>query len=58
MMSMSRKVELANYIKKKGGVPKEVMADVTATLGLDTATLKESDYDKIKEEIDKKLGGK
>lgn len=57
MMSMTRKVELANYIKEKGGVPKEVMADVTATLGLDTATLKESDYDKIKEEIDKKLGG-
>lgn len=58
MMSMTRKVELANYIKEKGGVPKDVMADVTATLGLDTATLKEADYDKIKEEIDKKLGGK
>ena len=58
MMSMTRKVELANYIKEKGGVPKDVMADVTATLGLDTATLKEADYDKIKEEIDRKLGGK
>ena len=58
MMSMTRKVELANYIKEKGGVPKDVMADVTATLGLNTATLKEADYDKIKEEIDKKLGGK
>lgn len=57
MMSMTRKVELANYIKEKGGTPKDVMADVTATLGIDTATLKESDYDKIKEEIDKKLGG-
>lgn len=58
MMSMTRKVELANYIKGKGGVPKDVMADVTATLGLNTATLKEADYDKIKEEIDNKLGGK
>lgn len=58
MMSMTRKVELANYIKSLGGTPKDVMADVTATLGLDTATLKEADYDKIKEEIDKKLGGK
>ena len=57
MMSMTRKVELANYIKSKGGVPKDVMADVTATLGLETATLKESDYDNIKNEIDKKLGG-
>lgn len=58
LMSMSRKVELANYIKEKGGVPKDVMVDVTKTLGIETATLKESDYDKIKEEIDKKLGGK
>lgn len=57
MMSMARKVELANYIKSKGGVPKDVMAEVTATLGLETATLKESDYDNIKNEIDKKLGG-
>ena len=57
LMSMSRKVELANYIKSKGGTPKDVMAEVTATLGLNTATLKEADYDKIKEEIDKKLGG-
>lgn len=57
MMSMTRKVELANYIKSKGGVPKDVMADVTATLGLNTATLKEADYDNIKNEIDKKLGG-
>lgn len=57
MMSMTRKVELANYIKSKGGVPKDVMADVTATLGIETATFKEADYDKIKEEIDKKLGG-
>lgn len=57
MMSMTRKVELANYIKSKGGVPKDVMAEVTATLGLETATLKESDYDNIKNEIDKKLGG-
>lgn len=57
MMSMTRKVELANYIKSKGGVPKEIMAGVTATLGLETATLKESDYDNIKNEIDKKLGG-
>ena len=57
IMSMSRKVELANYIKEKKGTPKDVMAEVTATLGLDMATLKESDYDKIKAEIDKKLGG-
>lgn len=57
MMSMPRKVELATYIKEKGGVPKDVMAKVTATLGLNTATLKESDYDSIKEEIDKELGG-
>lgn len=57
MMSMPRKVELANYIKEKGGVPKDVMAKVTTTLGLNTATLKESDYDSIKEEIDKELGG-
>lgn len=58
MMSMSRKVELANYIRSLGGTPKEVMTEVTNALGLDTATLKEADYDKIKEEIDKKLGGK
>lgn len=57
MMSMPRKVELANYIKEKGGVPKDVMAKVTTTLGLNTATLKESDYDNIKAEIDKELGG-
>lgn len=57
MMSMPRKVELATYIKEKGGVPKNVMAKVTATLGLNTATLKESDYDNIKAEIDKELGG-
>lgn len=57
MMSMPRKVELATYIKEKGGVPKDVMAKVTTTLGLNTATLKESDYDSIKEEIDKELGG-
>lgn len=57
LMSMSRKVELANYIKSKGGTPKDVMAEVTATLGIETATLKESDYDNIKNEIDKKLGG-
>lgn len=57
MMSMPRKVELATYIKEKGGVPKDVMAKVTTTLGLNTATLKESDYDNIKAEIDKELGG-
>ena len=57
IMSMSRKVELANYIKEKKGVPKDIMAEVTATLGLDMVSLKESDYDKIKNEIDKKLGG-
>ena len=57
MMSMPRKVELATYIKEKGGVPKDVMMKVTTTLGLNTATLKESDYDKIKSEIDKELGG-
>ena len=33
------------------------MAKVTTTLGLNTATLKESDYDNIKAEIDKELGG-
>ena len=58
LMSMARKVELANFIKSLGGVPKDVMADVTSTLGIETATLKESDYDKIKEEIAKNLGGK
>ena len=58
IMSMTRRVELANYIKSKGGVPKDVMADVTTTLGLDMTLLKESDYDNIKNEIDKKLGGK
>ena len=57
MMSMPRKVELATYIKEKGGVPKDAMAKVTTTLGLNTATLKESDYDNIKAEIDKELGG-
>lgn len=57
MMSMPRKVELATYIKEKGGVPKDVMMKVTTTLGLNTATLKESDYDSIKAEIDKELGG-
>ena len=57
MMSMPRKVELATYIKEKGGSPKEVMTNVTAKLGLDTATIKEQDYDSIKAEIDKVLGG-
>lgn len=57
-MSMARRVELANYIKSKGGVPKDVMSEVTTTLGLDMTLLKESDYDNIKNEIDKKLGGK
>lgn len=58
IMSMSRKVELANYIKEKGGTPKDVMSEVAESLGLDVTTIKESDYDKIKKEIDKKLGGK
>lgn len=57
MMSMPRKVELATYIRGKGGVPKDVMESVTKSLGLNTATLKESDYDSIKAEIDKVLGG-
>lgn len=57
MMSMPRKVELASYIKEKGGVPKDVMESVTKSLGLNTATLKESDYESIKAEIDKMLGG-
>lgn len=57
LMSMTRKVELANYIKEKGGVPKDVMTEVTSALGLETATIKDSDYDNIKKEIDKKLGG-
>lgn len=57
LMSMSRKVELANYIKEKGGVPKDIMNEVASSLGLDVATIKESDYENIKKEIDNKLGG-
>lgn len=57
LMSMPRKNELANYIKSKGGIPKDVMASVAATLGLEVPKIKESDYDNIKNEIDKVLGG-
>lgn len=57
LMSMAHKVELAEYIKSKGGEPKVIMAEVSKSLGLDMPTIKESDYENIKNEIDKSLGG-
>lgn len=57
IMSMTHKVELANYIKSKGGTPKDVMQEIASELGCEVTKIKEADYDIIKEKIDSKLGG-
>ncbi len=56
LMSMSHKVELANYIKEKGMDPRNTIVEIAKELNTDVPQLKESDYEKIKEMVDEREG--
>ena len=56
LMSMSHKVELANYIKSKGMDPRNTIVEIAKELNTDVPQLKESDYDKIKKMVDEREG--
>lgn len=56
LMSMSHKVELANYIKEKGMDPRNTIVEIAKELNTDVPQLKESDYEKIKAMIDEREG--
>lgn len=54
LMTMDHKVELANYMKEKGLDPKATIVEAAKSLGTDVPLLKESDFEKVKEYVDKK----
>lgn len=56
LMSMSHKVELANYIKEKGMDPRNTIVEIAKELNTDVPQLKESDYEKIKKMVDEREG--
>lgn len=56
LMSMSHKVELANYIKGKGMDPRNTIVEIAKELNTDVPQLKESDYEKIKKMVDEREG--
>lgn len=56
LMSMAHKVELATFIKSKGLDAREVILECAKEIGTDVPLLKESDVDKIKEIINRKVG--
>ena len=54
LMTMDHKVELATYMKEKGLDPKLTIVEAAKSLGTDVPLLKESDFEKVKEYVDKK----
>lgn len=56
VMTMAHKVELANYMKEKGLDPRKTIVEAAKELGTDVPLLKESDFEKIKEFVNGKVG--
>lgn len=54
LMTMEHKIELANYMKEKGLDPRTAIIEAAKELGTDVPLLKESDFEKVKEIIDRK----
>ena len=51
---MEHKIELANYMKEKGLDPRTAIIEAAKELGTDVPLLKESDFEKVKEIVDRK----
>lgn len=55
LMTMEHKIELANYMKEKGLDPRTTIIEAAKELGIeDVPLLKESDFEKVKEIVDRK----
>ena len=54
LMTMEHKIELANYMKEKGLDPRTAIIEAAKELGTDVPLLKESDFEKVKEIVDRK----